>query len=49
MNVREPSIHMLLCVAAVVAGALVFFGVFHPNQHQSTGIILAAVGVLLLV
>ena len=49
MNLKEPSLHLILCVAAIVVGCLIFFGVFHPNQHQGVGLIMATLGVLLLV
>ena len=41
------NLHLVLCIAAIILGVLVFANVLHVNLHEGVGLILATLGVLL--
>lgn len=50
MNLREPSLHVVVCVVAIIVGVLIYANVIHVSSvHEGVGVLLAALGILLLV
>lgn len=52
MTIQRPTIdfnlHAILCIITIILGVLVFAKVVDVNLDQGVGLILAALGVLLL-
>lgn len=41
------NLHLMLCIAAIIIGVLIFASVLHVNLHQGVGVILVTLGILL--
>lgn len=50
MNFREPNLHVVACVVAIIVGVLAYANVLHvATEHAGTGLVLVALGILMLV
>lgn len=52
MTIERPAtpavtLHLILCVVALILGVLIFANVIHVQPHQSTGLIVSVVAILL--
>ncbi len=49
-NVNRGTVHLALCVVAIIIGVLMFTGTFHVGvDHKAAGVVEATLGILLLV